>query len=136
MSFILDPRLKADSVEIARLALSSVRLMRDGRFLWLILVPRKTGVSEIFDLDGEDQALLMREIAVTARLLKIYAQCDKINIASFGNMVPQLHIHIIARFKADPAWPHSAIGAGPPMARSPAQEQTILSDLSRLFKTA
>ena len=133
MSFLLNPRLKADTAAVTELALSSVRLMRDGRFLWLVLIPRKTGVSEIFDLSPSDQQILMKEISITARLLKAYAQCDKINIAAFGNMVPQLHIHVIARFTADPAWPGSAIGHGAPMPREPSIEAQIIKQLKQAF---
>ncbi len=133
MSFLLDPRLKADTTPIAELTLSTVRLMRDGRFLWLVLIPRKTGISEIFDLSPDDQQVLTKEISITARLLKAYAQCDKINIASFGNMVPQLHVHVIARFTADPAWPGSAIGHGAPMPREPSIEAQIIKELKQAF---
>lgn len=133
MAFTLDTRLKADTTAITKLALCTVRLMRDGRFLWLVLVPERSGISELFDLSREDQALLMKEISISARLLKAYAACDKINIAMFGNMVSQLHVHIIARFEADPAWPGSAIGFGTPLQREAGIEARIVEELQKSF---
>ena len=102
--------LAADTVPVCELALSRLLAMNDANFPWLILVPRRAGASEIIDL-GAEQVLLMDEIALVSRALKDLTRCDKLNIAAIGNMVPQLHIHIVARRKDDAAWPKPVWGA-------------------------
>jgi diadenosine tetraphosphate (Ap4A) HIT family hydrolase len=118
MEFILHPRLAADTTFIADWSLSRVLLMNDRRFPWIVLVPRRAGASEIFDLDESARTMLIGETARTGERLKTWAQahggCDKINIGSLGNLVPQLHIHVVARSKTDPAWPGPVWGAGQP----------------------
>ena len=108
----LHPQLAADTVPVCDLALSRVLAMNDANFPWLILVPRRAGASEIIDL-GDEQALLMDEIALMSRALKDETHCDKLNIAAIGNMVPQLHVHIVARHKDDAVWPKPVWGAIP-----------------------
>jgi diadenosine tetraphosphate (Ap4A) HIT family hydrolase len=106
----LHPQLAADTVPVCDLALSRLLAMNDANFPWLILVPRRVGASEIIDL-GDEQALLMNELALVSRALKDETRCDKLNVAAIGNMVPQLHIHIVARRKDDAAWPKPVWGA-------------------------
>jgi diadenosine tetraphosphate (Ap4A) HIT family hydrolase len=108
----LDPQLHADTVPVCDLALSRLLAMNDANFPWLILVPRRAGVSEIVDL-GAEQSLLMDELALVSRALKDETRCDKLNIAAIGNMVPQLHVHVVARRKDDAAWPKPVWGAVP-----------------------
>ena len=112
--FELDPRLAADTVELARWKLCRVLLMNDANYPWLLLVPRRPDASEIADLDSVERAQLMVEIAETAQSLKAITTCDKINVASLGNVVAQLHVHVIARFRGDVAWPKPVWGAAPP----------------------
>ena len=116
MSFTLHPRLMADTVVIADWALSRVLLMNDARFPWIILVPRKEGLTEIFDLDEASQGMLTKETARTGARLKAWARKfgggDKINIGMIGNLVPQLHVHVVSRAKSDPAWPGPVWGVG------------------------
>lgn len=111
--FALDPRLAADSLHIADLPLSTVRLMRDANYPWLLLVPRRREAAEIVDLSAADRAQLMVEIARASRALRSVAACDKLNVAALGNVVPQLHVHIIARRIGDAAWPKPVWGAVP-----------------------
>ena len=108
----LHPQLHADTVPVCDLALSRLLAMNDANFPWLILVPRRAGASEIIDL-GAEQALLMAELALVSRALKDETRCDKLNIAAIGNVVPQLHIHVVARRKDDAAWPKPVWGAVP-----------------------
>src|SRR5580704_3390416 len=108
----LHPQLAADTVSVCDLALSRVLAMNDANFPWLILVPRRAGVSEIIDL-GAEQSLLMDEISLVSRVLKDETRCDKLNVAAIGNVVPQLHIHVVARRKDDAAWPKPVWGAVP-----------------------
>jgi diadenosine tetraphosphate (Ap4A) HIT family hydrolase len=111
----LHPQLHADTVPVCDLALSRVLVMNDANFPWLILVPRRLGVSEIFDL-GAEQAILLNEVSLLSRVLKDVTQCDKLNLAAVGNVVPQLHVHIVARRRDDALWPKPVWGAAPPYA--------------------
>jgi diadenosine tetraphosphate (Ap4A) HIT family hydrolase len=108
----LHPQLAADTVPVCDLALSRLLAMNDANFPWLILVPRRAGASEIIDL-GAQQSLLMNELAQVSRALKDETRCDKLNVAAIGNVVPQLHVHIVARRKDDAAWPKPVWGTVP-----------------------
>ncbi|WP_375408856.1 HIT domain-containing protein [uncultured Methylobacterium sp.] len=114
--FALDPRLAADSVPVGDLALSSVHLMDDARFPWLILVPRRACASELTDLDAVDATALMEEIRIAVRVMLALAKPDKVNVGALGNVVPQLHVHVVGRFLSDPVWPGPVWGYG---ARTP-----------------
>lgn len=103
--FALDPRLEADSIFIGRLPLSQVLLHNDSRYVWLILVPARKNVFEIYHLSEADRIQLAKESSwVQEKLADSYAP-DSLNIAALGNVVPQLHMHHIVRYKTDPAWP-------------------------------
>lgn len=112
MSFALDPRLAADTHAIGDLPLSQLLLMDDARFPWLILVPRIAGARELIDLDGGDQQRLLAEMDRVGHALDALLRPDKLNFAALGNIVPQLHVHVIARFTSDAAWPHPVWGRG------------------------
>ena len=105
IEFSLAPELARDCIELADWPLCKVLLMNDSQYPWFILVPRKANLKESIDLDDVDQLLLMKESAKLSLLLKEVFNPDKLNVAALGNMVPQLHIHHIARFKSDAAWP-------------------------------
>jgi diadenosine tetraphosphate (Ap4A) HIT family hydrolase len=108
--FRLHARLEADSFLMRDLALSQLRLNNVRSVPWLVLVPRRADIREIHDLEAADRALLIEEIAQVSRaLVELYAP-DKINVAALGNMVPQLHVHMIARFVSDSAWPDPVFG--------------------------
>ena len=109
----LHPQLAADTVALGDLPLSRVLVMNDATYPWLVLVPRKTGITEVIDLDEHEQTHLMHEVTRAARALREVTACHKLNIAALGNMVPQLHVHVIARFRHDPAWPKPVWGAAP-----------------------
>ena len=112
MPFVLHSTLARDTVEVARLPLCRVLLMRDQRFPWLILVPEREAVREIHELPPEDRARLIEEVARVGETLERLFQPDKLNVGALGNIVPQLHIHIVARFADDPAWPGPVWGSG------------------------
>jgi len=114
MPFTLHPTLARDTVEVARLPLCRVLLMRDRRFPWLILVPGRDAVREIHELDAADRSRLIEETARASRVLSGLVQPDKINVGALGNVVPQLHVHVVARFAADAAWPGPVWGSGLP----------------------
>jgi diadenosine tetraphosphate (Ap4A) HIT family hydrolase len=135
-SWSLHPQLDADTVPVGELALSRLLLATDANFPWLILVPRCEGVSEIIDLDAPRQAELTREIAVVCRALKAVVPCDKLNVAALGNMVPQLHVHIIARRRGDPAWPKPIWGVVPARDYDTAMRDRLIAALrSALWPT-
>ncbi|KQP94884.1 histidine triad (HIT) protein [Methylobacterium sp. Leaf113] len=110
--FALDPQLAADTVHVGDLALCSVLLMDDARFPWLILVPRRVGASEITDLAPEEARSLMDEMRIATGVMLALAKPDKVNVAALGNVVAQLHVHVIGRFHSDPAWPKPIWGIG------------------------
>lgn len=111
--FELDPRLAKDTVFVADWHLCRVLLMDDAQFPWLVLVPRRTGLVEIDDLDEVDSTRLMHEIQRAMKTLRGVVECDKINVGALGNIVCQLHVHVVARRKDDPAWPGPVWGHGP-----------------------
>ncbi len=109
----LHPKLAADTVPVGDLPLSNVAAMNDANYPWLILTPRRGGAVELIDLVEADQARLMQEIAMVARALKAITACDKLNIGALGNLVPQLHVHIVGRRRGDAAWPSPVWGQTP-----------------------
>ena len=111
--FDLDERLRTDTVLVGELALNSVLLARDATYPWVILVPRRSAITEIHQLKPADRVLLMQESCVLAEVMMALYQPDKLNIAALGNQVPQLHVHHVARFKTDPTWPRPVWGAAP-----------------------
>jgi diadenosine tetraphosphate (Ap4A) HIT family hydrolase len=111
--FILHEKLLNDTIEIGRLDLSLLLLMNDRLLPWLILVPEREGVREIDELPADDRILLIEEIACVSKVLRSLYNPDKINVGALGNLVPQLHVHVIGRFVSDRAWPGPIWGTGP-----------------------
>lgn len=111
-SFALDPRLAADGPALGDLPLCHVRLVNDARFFWIVLVPRRAGLVEIMDLPARDRGVLMEEIAAAGAALKSESGCEKLNVAALGNMVSQLHVHLVGRRAGDAAWPGPVFGVG------------------------
>ena len=103
--YALHPRLAADTHPLATLDLCELRLMDDANYPWLVLVPRISGARELLDLDTSQRHCLTDEIDLAARGVRAVFRPFKLNIATLGNLVPQLHVHVIARFEDDPAWP-------------------------------
>lgn len=111
--FQIDPRLAGDTLEVVSLTLCQVLLLNDRRYDWLVLVPRRESVTEILDLSPQDQAQLWREVTLVAQVLR-HAQPDlKLNIGTLGNVVRQLHLHVLLRQEGDPAWPGPVWGHSP-----------------------
>jgi diadenosine tetraphosphate (Ap4A) HIT family hydrolase len=127
----LHSQLKKDTIDIGDLPLCRVLVIKDAQYPWLLLVPRRSGANEIIDLDEVAQAQLMTEIARVGRALKEITQCDKLNIAALGNVVPQLHVHVIARRVSDAAWPRPVWGVMPPLAHDAEEVQNFISALRR-----
>lgn len=110
--FVLDPRLATDSVFIADGPLSQIRLINDARFPWIVLVPRIEGASEWLELDGNQQRLLLAEINLVGNLVRAEPGVQKLNIGALGNVVRQLHVHLVGRREHDAAWPGPVWGNG------------------------
>lgn len=110
--FSLDPRLAAESTPLGELTLSRVLLFDDARFPWIVLVPRRAGMVEIIDLSPGERTLLFEEIETTMDAMKAILSPYKLNVAALGNVVRQLHVHVIARFEGDAAWPGPVWGRG------------------------
>jgi diadenosine tetraphosphate (Ap4A) HIT family hydrolase len=130
-SFELDPRLKNDTRHVQALSLCDVRLMNDARFAWLVLVPRQAQLSEIADLSLDAQAMLWRDVQIASRALQDIAPCDKLNIGALGNIVRQLHVHVVARREGDAAWPGPVWGSGKPQ---PYESDALNERIERLRK--
>jgi len=111
--FTLHPRLVADTAFVTDWMLSRVLLMDDMRYPWVILVPRRPHLVELFDLTKPDRALLVEEITRAAQCLKTTSGATKINVGALGNQVPQLHVHVVARQDGDTAWPGPVWGHSP-----------------------
>jgi diadenosine tetraphosphate (Ap4A) HIT family hydrolase len=135
-SWALHPQLARDTAPLGDLPLSCILISKDANFPWLILVPRRTGCVELIDLDSADQAALLTEIDRAARALKAVTRCDKLNIAALGNVVPQLHVHVIGRRTSDAAWPKPVWGAAPPRAYDPADLDRLTAALREKILTA
>lgn len=131
--FTLHERLKNDTAEIVSLKLCIVLLMKDRSFPWLILVPKRECVREIHELSPEDRITLMEEMTLASRAIEKVYRPEKINIGALGNLVPQLHIHVIGRFSADRAWPGPVWGSGQAVPYGSDELKSAVSALKEVF---
>jgi diadenosine tetraphosphate (Ap4A) HIT family hydrolase len=129
--FQLDARLAADTVFVAEWDLCRVLLMDDAQFPWLVLVPRREGLAELDDLAERERAQLMREITHAMKVLRGVVECDKLNVGVLGNIVRQLHVHVVARREGDAAWPGPVWGHGPAHHYLPDARDKLIADLRR-----
>lgn len=127
--FTLNPTLDKDTVEVARLDICRVLLMRDKTYPWLILVPAIVDLRDLDDLSPPDRTQVMAEIDLASKAIKAVFQPYKMNVAALGNVVEQLHIHVIARFQTDPAWPAPVWGAHPVQDYDDAQRRKTLTQV-------
>ena len=133
MEFTLHEKL-ANKAQVIALPLSLVLLQDEVHFPWLILVPQRAGVSKMMDLSESDQQQLMRELDMAQRVLQERFCPNHINVAAIGNKIPQLHIHVIARFETDPAWPKTAWDYPTRTPYPPDAKASLLDDLFSLFQ--
>ena len=129
----LNGQLAKDTVEVARWALSRVLLVNDSTYPWLILVPERPGLRDFHDLAPADLPVMTGEIVRASKALEHAFEPDKLNVAALGNQVPQLHVHVIARFRGDPAWPGPVWGVHPARAYDDAALAERLALLRRSF---
>lgn len=132
--FALDPRLAADSHFIGDGPLSQLRLVDDARYDWLVLVPRVAGAVEWFGMAPAQQRLLLDEVGRACAELEATARCEKLNIGTLGNIVRQLHVHVLARNTGDPAWPGPAWGASPLQRRSESERDAAIAAWQLAFR--
>jgi diadenosine tetraphosphate (Ap4A) HIT family hydrolase len=128
--FEVNPRIAADTVMVTDWPLCRVLLMKDANYPWLLLLPRRDGAVEVTDLDPAERLTLMEEIARASAALRTLLTPDRINVAALGNVVPQLHVHVIARFVTDPAWPRPVWGAVPAVDYQPEALAARVAELS------
>lgn len=127
--FTLHPRLAADTLSLGQSRLCDLRLMNDATWPWVILVPMRTNIREIYQLDEADQQRLLWESSRLSQAMMAAFSGDKMNVAALGNMVPQLHLHHIVRFEGDPAWPGPVWGKQAPVAYSHAEFDRLRAQL-------
>lgn len=126
-AFQLHTRLEQDCLVVGHFSLSKLLMMNDKQFPWFILVPQRNHISEIYQLDASDRQQLLTESCVLAEKLTQIYQPDKLNIATIGNLVPQLHVHHIVRYQSDLAWPAPVWGKHPPYPYpEPAAQEAIV----------
>ena len=133
MNFQLDSRLAADTFLVGELTLCRVLLLNDSRFPWLILVPRRAGLSEIHHLSAPERMALIEETALASERLQLLTKAAKINIGALGNLVPQLHMHVVARRVGDAAWPGPVWGAGKAAPYDKEAAERLVAELLEMF---
>lgn len=132
-SFSLHPQLAADTLAVTDLALCRILFMDEPAWPWIVLVPRRANISEIIDLPAPERAVLMEEIAQASAVMQRLFRPAKLNVAALGNVVPQLHVHVIARFTDDPAWPRPVWGVQPRQYYAADAKAARLADLKAAF---
>ncbi len=132
--FTLDERLKSDTIFVYDLPLCRILLMNDSNYPWFILVPKRDGVKEIFELSKGDRIQLEIEVSAIAKAIKTNFSAKKINIATLGNIVSQLHIHIVARFENDPSWPKPVWGNADLVQYKNNELEKLIKSSSGVFK--
>ena len=130
----IDERLARDSDLVAKIGLCELRLMKDARWPWLVLVPQRPDVSEVFDLTPLDQTMLTFETMLVAEALKAVTGAEKINTGALGNIVRQLHVHVVARSEGDANWPGPVWGHGTAEPRTPEETQAFAARLLDALK--
>lgn len=136
MPFSLDPRLEGDTLPVGHLRLCELRLMNDARYPWLILVPAKPDLIELTDLSAADRQVLMEEISCVSDVLAAHTACDKVNVGAIGNVVSQLHVHVIARFRDDETWPAPVWGRGTAQPYEPEEAKRQITALKDALRQA
>jgi len=132
----LHPQLARDTAPVGDLALARVLAMNDANYPWVILVPRRAEIVEIIDLDEAERGQLMAEITQVSAALKELTGCDKLNVAAIGNVVPQLHVHVVARRTSDAVWPKPVWGAVPARPYAADELDAFVAALRRVLALA
>jgi diadenosine tetraphosphate (Ap4A) HIT family hydrolase len=136
MTFLLHPQLQNDCIPVGKFDLCRVLLMNDSQFPWFILVPEVAEISEVYQLNRVQRGLLMEESCLLAEKLDAIYHADKINIAAIGNLVPQLHIHHVVRFRGDKAWPAPVWGKFPAIAYDTQDSEVTVRRITEAVNTS
>lgn len=131
--FKLDDRLENDTIELGNIEFIKVLMSKDSNYPWLILVPEIANATELFDLDAQQQQLLMQTITKISKDMQVKFSADKINVGALGNVVKQLHIHIVARFETDIAWPGPIWGQHPAKPYTQEQLETQINKMKEML---
>ncbi|MDD1967516.1 HIT domain-containing protein [Pseudomonas putida] len=131
--FVLDQRLLNDTLPVGDFPLCRLLLSNDSQYPWFILVPRRADISEVFQLSGSEQAQLWKETTLLSETLDQLFDADKMNVAALGNVVSQLHMHVIVRHKGDPAWPAPVWGKHPAVPYSREQAAEVIARLKTVL---
>ncbi len=131
--YALNEQLQKDSKMLGQFPLCDVLLMNDSQYPWVILVPRRANIREMYHLSQEEQHLLSDESAYVSQRLSDFFKAESMNVAALGNVVAQLHMHHVVRFKDDPTWPKPVWGALPAKAYSSVALEKLIEELTRLF---
>lgn len=131
--FVLDQRLLHDTLPVGDFPLCRLLLSNDAQYPWFILVPRRADISEVFQLSESEQAQLFKETTLLSQALNDLFSADKMNVAALGNVVSQLHMHVIVRHKGDPAWPAPVWGKHPAVPYSQAQAAEVMARLKTVL---
>lgn len=131
--FVLHNDLQRDCIEIMDLPLCKLLLCNDSNYPWFIMVPRRSGISDIHQLDWQDQQQLLNESSAVSELLMQYFNGEKMNVAALGNVTPQLHIHHVVRFSSDPSWPKPIWGQLPLKPYTPDKVEEIKKQISKML---
>ncbi|MBL1405474.1 MAG: HIT family protein [Rhizobiales bacterium] len=133
-AFTLDPTLEKDSIPLGNLRICHVRLMKDARWPWLLLIPQRPDLSELYSLSNRELEQVARDTADVSWALKQVTECDSINSGALGNIIDQLHVHVIARSDGDANWPNPVWGHGSPTEYEKGQRMELISGLApKLF---
>ncbi|GAA0784629.1 HIT domain-containing protein [Marinobacterium sediminicola] len=133
LEFELDPRLVTDTIALGDFPLCRLLLMNDSQYPWLILVPRRAGVTELYHLPASEQQQLIHEVSELSETLADLFLARKMNVGALGNMVPQLHVHVIVRKESDPAWPGPVWGRHPAVPYTDEELARVRGKLERLL---
>ena len=133
MTIALHPEFIKNCLPINNLGVCRVFLQNNSNFPWLLLIPMRENITELFDLTIEDYEQVMNEVRAVTKHFAVYTGADKMNVSTLGNVVPQLHIHIIARFKNDPAWPNPVWNALPAKPYAQDKAEILIRELRAIF---
>ncbi|WP_268801070.1 HIT domain-containing protein [Pseudomonas huanghezhanensis] len=131
--FVLDSRLMQDTLAVGDFPLCRLLLSNDSNYPWFILVPRRAAVTEVFELSEADQLQLLKETTMLSSVLKAAFKADKLNVAALGNVVSQLHMHVIVRYRTDVAWPAPVWGRHPAKPYSGDQAAALIQQLKEVL---
>ena len=132
--FKLDERIESSTVELGKMGISRVLLSKDANYPWVLLIPEIEGATEVHELSEEQQQDVTKSMTFVSTKMKEHFKADKMNVANIGNIVSQLHIHVVARFEGDLAWPDPIWGHSPATAYEPQKFEDLCKNLKEVLE--